>query len=331
MNAQLSPALQGDTFLRALRTDVEDVVPNQWVILGAPSELTKLSRGGTSFGPTEIRRASLVFDFFARRQSRSSLTNIETGETHTYDPSQLVDVGDLVMGVDVNLNTRRISDAVAEIVKREARPLMLGGDHYVTYPAVTGLAQESRSTGQMAYVHVDMHADMLDEVPEFGRLSCASPLRRLLEDGVLTPERTLIYGLDPLMSTEECELIRESGVQFVTNSTIEQLGVSETLTPAIERILDGAESLYASIDIDVLARTYAPGTGNAVGVSGITPANLIDVAQALSRLPLVGADLVEVAPVWDPTGRTAGIAASVLIELLWPTLFETPRQPAESD
>jgi agmatinase len=324
MSAQLSPALQGDTFLRAARLDVETVERGQWVVFGAPSELTKLSRGGTSFGPAEIRRASLIFDFFAHRQSQRSLTNIETGETHLYDSSRIVDVGDLVMGVDVHLNTRRIADAVAEIVKRDARPLMLGGDHYVTYPAVMGLAREIGSAGPLAYVHVDMHADMLDEVPEFGRLSCASPLRRLLEDGVIAPERTVIYGLDPMLSTEECELIERLGVRFVTNSTIVRDGVEATLAPALERILDGAGSLYASIDIDVLARTYAPGTGNAVGVSGITPDDLIDAARMLSGLPLIGADLVEVAPVWDPTGRTAGIAASVLIQLLWPALFSCP-------
>jgi len=323
MSAQLSPALQGDTFLRAPRSEINTVEPAQWVVIGAPSELTKLSRGGTSLGPREIRSASLVFDFFAHRQSRSSLKDIETGKTYIYDRSSVVDVGDLVMGVDVHLNTQRIVDAIAEIVERQARPLMLGGDHYVSYPALTGLAK-SRSVAELAYIHVDMHADMLDEVPEFGPLNCASPLRRLIDDKILQPNRMLIYGLDPLLSTEECEFIEQSGVHYVTNSTIARDGVLETLIPALDQILEGADSLYASLDIDVLARTYAPGTGNAVGVTGITPADLIEVAQTLSRLPLVGADLVEVAPTWDPTGRTAGIAASVLIQLLWPSLFPTP-------
>jgi agmatinase len=320
MGAILSPALQGDTFLRAPRTEPSAAKPGQWVVIGAPSEVTKLSRGGTSLGPQEIRRASLVFDFFVRRQSKRRIVDIESGDTYTYDPTPLVDAGDLVLGIDVLLNTERIASAVEQIVCARATPLLLGGDHYVTYPAVTGLARQAHKT-PFAYIHVDMHADLLDEVPEFGRLSCASPLRRLLDDGTLAPERTLIYGLDPLLSAEEWEYIRTNGIDTVTNSAIAERGVPDTLLPALKRILDGAAGLYASIDIDVLARTYGPGTGNAVGVTGLTPSDLNEVAEILSRVPLVGGDVVEVAPIWDPSGRTAGIAASTLVRLIWPVLF----------
>jgi arginase family enzyme len=90
---------------------------------------------------------------------------------------------------------------------------------------------------------------------------------------------------------------------------------------AAERGLSGAERLYVSIDIDCLNRTYAPGTGNNVGIGGLLPDELMEAVNALRSYPVAAIDMAEVSPRWDPSGRTPSIAASALIEFLDPWLF----------
>ena len=193
----------------------------------------------------------------------------------------------------------------------------------MTYPIVTGLS--AQTDAPLAYLHIDMHLDLADDVPGFGKLASGTPLRRLVEGEILDPERVVIFGAESFQHRDEWEFARDSGIEVISAAAVHRQGVRDALVPAVERITKDGRGLYVSTDIDVLSRTYAPGTGNAVGISGLDPQQLLEVARIVRRLPLVGLDLVEVSPRWDPTERTAGIAAAYLLEILWPTMFaESP-------
>jgi agmatinase len=255
-------------------------------------------------------------------RSPSSRWRTETSSTST----RLVDAGDIAVGENVEGNIQAIRETLAAIASRGALPLALGGDHFVTYPAVGGVVagREAASLGRdLAYVHVDMHLDLADDVPGFGRYASGTPVRRLVEDGVLDPSRILIWGVESFQHTNEWQFAGENGITVVSAAEIEERGAAASAREPLERVLKGADGLYLSVDIDVIARVYAPGTGNAAGVAGLKPGDVLELLRVVREHPLAGVDLVEVAPRWDPTGVTAGIAASLLIELLWPRLFET--------
>jgi arginase family enzyme len=255
--------------------------------------------------------------------AESDIVDIDGGMAWRYNPAAVVDVGDLTMGAHVDANARTIREAMRQIRQAGATPVMLGGDHYITYPAVSGVRQAI--SGDLAYVHVDMHTDIYDSVPGFGTQSGGSFVHRLLEDGAIEGRRTLLYGLDPLLAREEWEYIKSQGVKFVTNSRIVSEGVDATLRPALAEITAGGATTYVSYDIDVVERSFAPGTGNAMSSTGLRPSHLLEIAGVLAGMDLEGFDLVEVAPIWDPSGRTAGLAGAILLETMWPLLFE----PAE--
>lgn len=316
-----SVALAGDTFMRAPRLQSSELTEEMIAVLGVPHDLTKISRPGAAAGPQAIREATLMFQFAVTQMAAGEVVDIDAGTANRYRAElPLADVGDVALSDDAQRNFDAIADAVAEIAGRRARPLILGGDHFITYPSVTGMARYH--DGDLAYLHVDMHLDLADDVPGFGKLASGTPLRRLLDDGTLRGERVVIFGAESFQHRNEWEYAHEHRVSVISSSAIARSGVVALLEPALDRALDGADGLYVSTDIDALARVYAPGTGNAVGTTGMTPSELIEVAQAIRERPLVGLDLVEVAPSLDPSGRTAGLAASYLIEILWPRLFE---------
>jgi agmatinase len=317
--ARTSPALAGDTFLRLPTVEAAQLEPGMIAVLGLPHDVTKVSRAGAAEGPQAIREATLMFDFAVREMAEGEVVDIDAGTASSYRPGAVAELGDVLIGDDAQENVERIERAVTAIVDAGAVPLSLGGDHFVTYPVVSAV---SRAHEQLAYLHIDMHLDLADEVPGFGRLASSTPLRRLIEDGALDPARVIIFGVESFHHRNEWDFAVERGVEVVSAQRLQREGIENVLPAALARIGDGADGLYVSTDIDVLARSYAPGTGNAVGVSGLRPEELLTIARIVREHPLVGLDLVEVAPRWDPTGRTAGVAATYLLEVLWPRLFE---------
>jgi arginase family enzyme len=319
-----SPAVQGDTFMRARRVAIEELERGQVAVLGVPHEVTKISRAGTGEGPGALRDATLMFEYGINGLSNGELADLDTGIRHRYMSDTLVDLGDLELSDDVRENMRVIDKAVSGIVDAGATPFVLGGDHFIAFPVVRAVGNALGAP--IAYVHVDMHFDLGDSSPGFGRYSCGTPVRRLIDEGPLEPERIIIAGLDPLQPSEEVDYARRTGITCLTSGTLHREGAGEALKRALDRIwTPELAGLYVSFDIDVFARVYAPGTGNAVGASGISPDEALAMARVLREFPIVGLDLVEVSPRWDPSGSTAGLGVAIATEILWDRLFTATR------
>jgi arginase family enzyme len=313
------------TFLRSPRGTVADLTPGSIAVIGVPHDATKISRRGAAEGPSAIRRATAMFGVAVEDMAGGEVVDIDLGKAYRYrQPSPLVDLGDLAVDGDAETVSARVKQAVRSVVEVGALPLTFGGDHFTTFGCVLGLREglDRASRGSFAYLHIDLHLDLADVVPGFGRFASGTPLRRLIEAGAVDPRRCVIFGAESFAHRNEWDFACSHGINVVSLKRLREGGLRACLDRALGPALEGSEGLYASIDIDAVARTYAPGTGNQVGVAGFTPDELLETMRGLHGASLVGADLVEVAPRWDPTERTAGLAVSALTELLWPRLFD---------
>jgi len=279
------------------------------VVLGAPFDWGTSFRAGARFAPKAIREADYL-PFDGRRP------HLPTG----IDPLSrlgVVDIGDveLVPGYTEE-SLRRIEAAVTAVAGSGAVPVVLGGDHTITFPNATGVARV-HGFGEVALLHFDAHADTGDS--HFGALhGHGTPMRRLIESGAVPGRRFCQIGLRGYWPPPEVVgWMREQGIRSFFMSEIVERGLSAVLDEAIERSAADAKGVFVSVDIDVVDPGMAPGTGTPEP-GGLTSRELLDAVRRLGReLLVLGADVVEVAPPYDGPGEiTAFLANRVVLELL---------------
>jgi agmatinase len=300
------------TFLgcpRAVLSDPETLAGADVVIVGAPFDGGATYRSGTRFGPSAIRTT----DYISPVPYRPSLAL----GVDPFTELSIVDAGDVMMPPgDIMKSLSALEEAVAAIAEADAFPLILGGDHSITYANVTGLAKVL-GTGKVGVVHFDAHADTGES--NFGLLyGHGTPMRRLIESGAARGDRFLQIGLrgywpePPIL-----DWMREQGMRWYEMSEVVQRGLDTCLSEAFERAQDGTDGVFLSVDIDVVDPGMAPGTGTPEP-GGLTSRQLLDaVRRCALELPLVGMDIVEVSPPYDGPGAvTAALANRVVLEAL---------------
>ncbi len=258
----------------------------KWALFGAPLDATTSFRPGSRFGPAAIRAAS------------SGLEDWSPSRGVGLDDQPFCDLGDLDLPPgDVEQSLEDIAATVAEIDRRGVRPLMLGGEHLVSWAAVRILAP---SHAGLRVLQLDAHADLREDYMG-RRWSHATVMRRVAE--VVGPSG--LYQLGIRSGTrEEWEFARQ------TNFAPAASALPEAWRQELAR-----GPLYVTVDIDFVDPAFAPGTGTPEP-GGPTAAELLAVVDGLQGLPIVGADVVEVAPAYDPGGITALLGAKVVRQLL---------------
>ena len=238
---------------------------------------------------------------------------------------KLLDLGNVpAIPVDVEGTSQRVSDQVAAVVHRGGFPVVLGGDHFVAYPSMRGFAQGIRRVhpGALDGLRPRGHAlGLTDHVPYWGKYTSGSPARRISEIDGIDSAKMVFVGISGPQPNDDVEFVRRSGVRVIPLSRIKREGV-KAVAQRVQDLLVDCDRVYMSIDFDVVDRTFAPGTGNAVTMGGLMPGELLELVQWLRELPLGVIDIMEVAPNWDPTGRTQALAATALIETLRPRIFK---------
>jgi agmatinase len=279
-------------------------------IVGAPFDWGTTHRPGARFGPKAIREG----DYLEPDGERPHLT----AGIEPLRALPVVDVGDidLVPGYS-ELSLERIADHIRAIAERRAVPVLLGGDHTVTYAGARAVA-ETVGAGDVALIHFDAHADTGDT--HYGELyGHGTPMRRLVESGAVPGHRFVQIGLRGYWPPPETvEWMRTQGMRSYFMADITRRGLDAVVDDAVDAALGGgARGVYISVDIDVVDPGMAPGTGTPEP-GGITGRELLDTVQRLGReLDVVGADLVEVSPHYDqPADITARLANRVVLELL---------------
>ena len=268
----------------------------QVALIGVPMDLGVTNRAGARLGPRAVRAVERIGPY------NHALRVTPLAERRA------ADVG------DVPLQSRfLLADSIADIEVfygrvREAGvvPLSVGGDHSITYPILTALGR-GRPLG---LVHIDAHCDTSG--PQEGtRFHHGGPFRQAVLDGVLDPERTIQIGIRGA-SEMLCEFSTVSGMTVIHAEDIDTLGIDAVAARA--RAVVGDLPFYISFDVDALDPAFAPGTGTPE-VGGLTPREAQRLLRALAGLPVIGGDVVEVAPQYDATTVTAQIGAQVLFEI----------------
>ena len=213
--------------------------------------------------------------------------------------------------------SQAIARKVAQVLEAKALPFVLGGDHSITLPSATAVA-DAWGRGKVGIIHFDSHADTAPDSFGGSLIAHGSPMRRLIESGAVAPRNFVQIGLRGYWPPQEVwEWMEAQGMRWHLMAEIEERGFDVVIDEAIDQALDGPEYIYLSVDIDVLDPGFAPGTGTPEP-GGITPAQLLRaVRNIVSRVELVAMDMVEVSPPYDDPGAvTAEVAHRVVLEAI---------------
>ncbi len=299
------------TFLGVERCDLEQ--PDQLkgadaIIIGAPYDAGASYRGGARFGPKMIRTT----DYLPFDGSRPHLAL-------RVDPLQelrVLDAGDIEMpGVEQRLPLDNLENAVRVAAEAGAIPIILGGDHTITWPDVTGVAR-AVGWGRVSVIHFDAHADTGDV--QWGSLiGHGLPMRRLIESGACRGDRFLQIGLRGYWpEPPTLKWMADQGFRSFEMHEVVQRGLDAVLEEAFKIATDDCDGVFVSVDVDVVDPGTAPGTGTPEP-GGLTGRQLLDAVRRIAiELPVVGIDVVEVSPPYDTAEITAFLANRVVLEML---------------
>ncbi|MGI9197713.1 MAG: agmatinase [Candidatus Nanopelagicales bacterium] len=278
------------------------------VIIGAPFDGGTSYRSGARFGPQAIRMGC----YLAHDGSRPSLAL----RTDGLKDLRVVDGGDVEMfSGDAAKSCADLEVVVQRVAEAGAIPLVLGGDHTITWPDVTGVAR-ARGWGRVSVLHFDAHADTGDI--EFGSLiGHGQPMRRLIESGAARGDRFLQIGLRGYWPPPDIlDWMARQGMRSYEMSEIVARGLDECLTESFAIALDECDGVFLSVDIDVADPGHAPGTGTPEP-GGLSSRQLLDAVRRIClELPVVGMDVVEVSPPYDHADITAILGNRVVLEAL---------------
>lgn len=287
------------TFARLPR--LEDVDDYDVAVVGVPWDSGVTYRPGARFGPSAIRQASRLL-----RPYNPAL------DAQPFRDAQVVDAGDVAANpFDIARAIDQTREGLAALITPAGRPIVsLGGDHTMALP---GLQAMHGVHGPLALVHFDAHLDTWNTYFD-APYTHGTPFRRASEQGLIVKGSSAHVGIrGSLYDRQDLLDDEELGFTIVHCRDIDRIGVDGIVERVVERV--GDHPVYVSIDIDVLDPAFAPATGTPEA-GGMTSRELLGVLRAMRELRLVGADIVEVSPVYDHAEVTAVAAANIAYELV---------------
>ncbi len=284
----------------ALLPRLDDVERADIAVLGIPFDSGTSFRPGARFGPSHIRE-----------HSRQLHPYHQLHDAYPFRDLQVVDAGDVGVGpYDVSRAVDVIEARARALVEDGVRVVALGGDHTVALPLIRAAAA---AHGPLAVLHFDAHLDTWD-VLHGATIWHGSPFRRAAEEGLMDLEHCQHVGIrGGVYDPSEFDDDRRAGFAMVRSHEFIERSIADIVQQIRDRL--GDRPVYVSIDIDVLDPAFAPATGTPE-VAGISTSQLFAVLRGLRGLPVVGCDVVEVAPAYDHAGITGLAAAHTAWELL---------------
>ena len=299
------------TFLGIPECDVDEV--NSYkdadvVIIGAPFDGGTSYRSGARLGPSAIRGT----DYLPHDGSRPHLATRMDGLKDIV----VKDAGDVEMfSGDINKSCAALEVVVEKVAKSGAIPVILGGDHSIASADVAGIAKH-RGLGKISMIHFDAHADT--GADQMGALvGHGTPMRRLIDGGFVRGDRFLQLGLRGYWpDNETLNWMRDQGMRSYEMTEIHHRGLGPVLDESFATLTNQCDGVFLSVDIDVVDPGMAPGTGTPEP-GGMTSRELLEAVRRIClELPIVGIDVVEVAPAFDSADITAILANRVVLEAL---------------
>ncbi len=279
-----------------------DTLEADVAILGAPFDFGTQWRSGARFGPRAVREASTLFSF-----GHAGAYDHEDDEIYLPGAVRIVDMGDAdIVHTDTEKSHANIETGVRAALDAGALPVTIGGDHSINIPCIRAY----KGRGDIHVLQIDAHLDFVDERHGV-RHGHGNPMRRAAEQSYVTGLTQI--GIRNVSSTakEGYEAARAMGSDILSVRQARKLGPQALAS----RLPEGAK-VYVTIDIDAFCPSIAPGTGTP-SHGGFLYYDVLELLQDVARgHEIVGIDLVEVAPDYDPTGSTAILAAQVLLNFL---------------
>ena len=289
------------TFMRLPHVPVEEADEVQIGLIVVPWDGGTTNRPGPRHGPRQLRDASTMI----------RMINQATG-LRPFNMARCADLGDCpVNPADVQDSLARISSFFAKVRARNILPMTAGGDHLVSLPVLRGLVGKGAPA---AMIHFDAHTDFYDSYFGGFRFTHGTPFRRAAEEGLIDTSRVVQIGIrGTAYDGEDVEWARAHGVRIFMIEEVMDRGHAVVMAEAREIV--GNHLCYVSFDIDGIDPSQAPGTGTPE-IGGLSTHMAQRMVRQLQGLNLIGADLVEVSPPFDPSGLTAWVGASLIFELL---------------
>ena len=290
------------TFAKKPYVEDWDAIDADVAILGAPFDFGTQWRSGARFGPRAVREASTLFSF-----GHAGAYDHEVDATYLGEDVRMVDMGDAdIVHTDTETSHANIEYGVRKALAAGALPVTIGGDHSINIPCIRAFDDQ----GPIHILQIDAHLDFVDERHGV-RHGHGNPMRRAAEKDYVTGLTQL--GIRNVSSTakEGYEAAREMGSDILSVRQVRKLGVEAVLA----RLPKDAR-LYVTIDIDAFCPSIAPGTGTP-SHGGFLYYEVLEILQGASKAhDIVGIDLVEVAPDYDPTASTQILAAQLLMNFI---------------
>ncbi len=269
-------------------------------IIGVPWDSGTTNRPGPRHGPRQLRDASTMI------RAEHPVSGVRP-----YERSNCADLGDVSINpADIEDSMNRITAFYNKVLEKGIKPLTAGGDHLTSLPVLRALADKA----PLGMIHFDSHTDLFHSYFDGTMFTHGTPFRRAVEENLLDPKRVVQIGIRGTQyDTEDLDFAKSVGIRVIKIEEFFDRGIQDVMAEAREIV--GEKETYVSYDIDFIDPAFAPGTGTPE-VGGPNSYEALKVVRELTGIKIVGADMVEVSPPFDPSSNTAFLGVSIMFELL---------------
>jgi guanidinopropionase len=269
-------------------------------IIGVPWDSGTTNRPGPRHGPRQLRDASTMI------RAEHPVSGVRP-----FEAMNIADLGDVGPNpADIIDSMERITAFFNQVKNAGITPMTAGGDHLTSLPVLRALAKDA----PVGMVHFDSHTDLFHSYFGGTLYTHGTPFRRAVEEGLLDPKRVVQIGIRGTQyDSEDLDFAKSVGIRVIKIEEFHARGVSDVMSEAREIV--GQGPTYLSYDIDFVDPTFAPGTGTPE-VGGPNSYQALQVIRELNGIDLIGADMVEVSPPFDPSGGTAFLGVSIMFEII---------------
>ena len=269
-------------------------------IIGVPWDSGTTNRPGPRHGPRQLRDASTMI------RAEHPVSGVRP-----YERSNCADLGDVSINpADIKDSMNRITAFYNKVLAKGIKPLTAGGDHLTSLPVLRALADKA----PLGMIHFDSHTDLFHSYFDGTMFTHGTPFRRAVEENLLDPNRVVQIGIRGTQyDTEDLDFAKSVGIRVIKIEEFFDRGIQDVMAEAREIV--GEKETYVSYDIDFIDPAFAPGTGTPE-VGGPNSYEALKVVRELTGIKIVGADMVEVSPPFDPSSNTAFLGVSIMFELL---------------
>jgi guanidinopropionase len=269
-------------------------------IIGVPWDSGTTNRPGPRHGPRQLRDASTMI------RAEHPVSGVRP-----YERSNCADLGDVSINpADIEDSMDRITAFYNKVLGKGIKPLTAGGDHLTSLPVLRALADKA----PLGMIHFDSHTDLFHSYFDGTMFTHGTPFRRAVEENLLDPKRVVQIGIrGSQYDTEDLDFAKSVGIRVIKIEEFFDRGIQDVMAEAREIV--GEKETYVSYDIDFIDPAFAPGTGTPE-VGGPNSYEALKVVRELTGIKIVGADMVEVSPPFDPSSNTAFLGVSIMFELL---------------